>query len=184
MGSHTFDPGNADALEDVTRYRFGSTEELVTALGAHGGMTAVDLGSGTGFYTDAVAPHVDRIHAVDVQEAMHDRYRAKGVPGNVDLVTAGAADLPFGDGAVDAAFSTMTFHEFADAPSLAEIGRVLAPGGRFVALDWSRHAAAEVGPPADHRVGVGDAATALAEAGFAVERATQRTETFLCVARN
>jgi ubiquinone/menaquinone biosynthesis C-methylase UbiE len=179
---HTFDPENAHHLEDESRYRHVSVEELLTALSAHAGATVADLGSGTGFYTDAVAPRVGRCLAVDVQEAMHDRYREKGVPDGVELVTAGVADLPFDDGEVDAAFSTMTFHEFVGADALAELRRVLAPGARLVTFDWSRHGACETGPSRDHRVGLGEAVTALSEASFTVVDGAERTETFHCVA--
>jgi predicted TPR repeat methyltransferase len=76
MGHHTFDAGKAAKLEDAAaRYRSVSREELLWALDPTGTDAVVDLGSGTGFYTDDVAPHVDRVYAVDVQEAMHDHYR-------------------------------------------------------------------------------------------------------------
>ncbi|NHN61243.1 MULTISPECIES: class I SAM-dependent methyltransferase [Halorussus] len=115
MGFHTFDPASADRLEDESRYRYCSREELVAALdlGNARDATVADLGSGTGFYTDDVAPFAGEVRAVDVQPEMHDLYREKGVPGNVDPVTADIGDLPFADGELDAAFSTMTFHEFA-----------------------------------------------------------------------
>jgi len=83
MGFHTFDPAKADRLEDPSRYRFCSREELVGALD---GETShlVDLGSGTGFYTRELAPFVDRISAVDIQPAMHELFSKNGVPANVD----------------------------------------------------------------------------------------------------
>ncbi|MFC4451437.1 class I SAM-dependent methyltransferase [Halorussus aquaticus] len=115
MGFHTFDPESADRLEDESRYRYLSREELVgaLALGSDRDDTVADLGSGTGFYTDDVAPFAGEVRAIDVQAEMHELYREKGVPQNVELMTADVGDLPFADGELDAAFSTMTFHEFA-----------------------------------------------------------------------
>jgi ubiquinone/menaquinone biosynthesis C-methylase UbiE len=185
MGHHTFDAGEAAKLEDAAaRYRSVSRAELLWALGLTGTETVVDLGSGTGFYTDDVAPHAERVYAVDVQEAMHDHYRAKGVPANVGLVTSGIEDLPFDDGELDAAVSTMTYHEFATAGALAELTRVLASGGRLVVADWSADGTGESGPPLSERFTADEAATALGDAEFDVEFRATRPETFLLVATN
>lgn len=183
MGFHTFDPEKADRLEDAaTRYRYCSREELVGALAPEADWDVVDLGSGTGFFTDDVAPHVERVRAVDVQDAMHDVYREKGVPENVALVTADAADLPFADDALDGAFSTMTFHEFASESSLAELARVLRDGARVAVVDWSAAGAGADGPPVDERYDALDADSLLSAAGFDVERADERVETFVATA--
>jgi len=182
MGFHTFDAERANALEDASRYRYCSREELVSALALDGDETVADLGSGTGFYTDDVAPFAGTVYAVDVQQAMHDHYAEKGVPSNVEFVTASVGDLPLDDGELDAAFSTMTYHEYADASALAELRRVLAPGARMVTVDWSANGAGESGPPTDERFGADEATSALADAGFDVETASERPETFLVVA--
>lgn len=182
MGFHTFPVERADALEDESRYRYCSREELVGALALDGDETVADLGSGTGFYTDDVAPFAGTVYAVDVQSAMHDAYREKDVPANVEFVTASVGDLPFDDGELDAAFSTMTYHEYADESTLAELRRVLAPGARLVTVDWSANGAGESGPPTDERFAVDDATSALAATGFDVAHASERPETFLVVA--
>jgi len=80
MGYHTFPVDRADALEDPGRYRYCSREELLTMLEPSADGVVADLGSGTGFYADDVAPFVETLYAVDVQSPMHDRYREKGVP--------------------------------------------------------------------------------------------------------
>ena len=185
MGFHTYDPDRAENLEDTTRFRYCSREELLGGLGLAEPepVTLADLGSGTGFYTDEVAPFVDRLYAVDVQAAMHDHYRAKGVPDAVDLVTAEVADLPFGDDALDGAFSTMTYHEFASDGALRELRRVLAPTAPLVTVDWSAEGAGERGPPTDERYDLAAALDHHEAAGFRVERATARPETFVLVAR-
>ncbi|WP_158059080.1 class I SAM-dependent methyltransferase [Halorussus halophilus] len=184
MGFHTFDPGRADKLEDESRYRYCSREELVAALGPDEADTVADLGSGTGFYTDDVAPFVAEVRAVDVQSEMHDLYREKGVPTNVELVTANVEDLPFGDSALDGAFSTMTFHEFAgNGDALGEVARVLADGARFVVADWTASGDGESGPPTDERYDRDRAVEMLEDAGFEILRADERPETMLVVAR-
>ncbi|SFC69474.1 Methyltransferase domain-containing protein [Halobiforma haloterrestris] len=182
MGHHTFDAERADKLEQPgQRYRFVSAEELLWALSLSADDTVADLGSGTGFFTDDVAPHASTVHAIDVQEAMHDYYRKKGVPENVTLVTSDVSDLPFDDDALDAAFSTMTYHEFASEEALAEIRRVLATDGRLVLFDWAATGSGTSGPPLDERYSPDEAADALRNAGFAVEHEAVRPETFLLV---
>jgi SAM-dependent methyltransferase len=213
MGFHTFDPESADRLEDESRYRYCSREELVGALALDSGRegsvadsdsgptaSVADLGSGTGFYTDDVAPFAGEVKAVDVQDEMHELYREKGVPENVELVTADIGDLPFGDGELDAAFSTMTFHEFAgsgseddeggemnastevDAGSEVAVARVLRDGGRFVVADWTANGDGESGPPVSERYDCDEAVELLENAGFGIVRADERPETFLIIA--
>ena len=181
MGFHTYDVERAANLEDESRYRYLSREELLALLGPDG--TVADLGSGTGFYTDDVAPYAETVYAVDVQSEMHDFYREKGVPPNVDLVTADVEDLPFDDDHLDGAFSTMTYHEFSSERSLAELARALRSGAPLVIVDWSAEGEGETGPPVDERYDAAAAREQLETAGFAVDRAEARTETFVVVAR-
>jgi len=183
MGYHTFDASRADKLERAERrFRFCSAEELRWALGADADATVADLGSGTGFFTDVVAPNVGQCYAVDVQEDMHEYYREKGVPANVELVTSGVAELPFDDGGLDGAFSTMTYHEFASDEALAELRRVLAAGGRLAIVDWTSAGSGDAGPPVDERFNAEEATAALEEHGFEIEHVAERPETFLLVA--
>lgn len=183
MGYHTFDPGRADALDEADRYRWCSAEELRTVVAPHENATIADLGSGTGFYTDVIAPHAGTVYGVDVQPEMHERYRENGKPANVTLVEASVEELPFDDDALDAAFSTMTYHEFSGQQSMAELARVVRPGGRLVTVDWTANGDGEAGPPLDERHTLGHAVSALTDAGFTVDHAVSRTETFLCRAR-
>jgi ubiquinone/menaquinone biosynthesis C-methylase UbiE len=183
MGYHTFDADRADKLEDAhRRYRFLSAEELRWALSPDGDDTVADFGSGTGFYTDDVAPAVDHVYAVDIQDAMHDYYREKGVPENVELVTSGVEDMPLDTDSLDAAFSTMTYHEFASEQALSEICRVLTSQGTFVTVDWGASGSGDHGPPVDERYSATETASALRQHGFTVEFKAVRPETFLVLA--
>ena len=182
MGHHTFDSDQADRLESDARYRYLSVEELYWGLSLDGGETVADLGSGTGFFTDDVAPHAETVYAVDLQAEMHDYYRRKGVPENVELVTTDVADLPFDDGALDGAFSTMTYHEFVSDDALAELHRVIQPGGTLVVVDWAESGDGTDGPPVTERYGLDDATAALTDAGFSVGFEALRTETFYLTA--
>lgn len=183
MGFHTYDPAMADRLDDPTRFRYCSREELLEALPDEERLRLLDIGSGTGFFTDQLAPFVDGVVAIDLQREMHDLYREKGIPENVSLLTADAESLPLEAGAVDAAVSTMTFHESTTPASLAELHRVLPPEAPFVVVDWSREGNGESGPPVSERFSAARARDLLADAGFTIERARERSETFAAVAR-
>jgi len=183
MGHHTFDADRAADLEDPERrYCVLSAEELRWALDCAQEDTVVDLGSGTGFYTDDVAADADDVHAVDLQEEMHEFYREKGLPANVELVTAPIDDMPLDTDSADRAFSTMTYHEFASDAAIAEIRRVLRPGGRLVVADWAAEGEGERGPPLAERYSLDEAVAALSEGGFDVEFEAARPETYLVVA--
>ena len=176
--AHTFDPDGAAGLEDLDRFRYLSRDELVGALSVEPTSTVVDIGSGTGFYTREVAPYVGHLYAVDLQDEMHEQFTDRQIPANVELVLSPAATLPFESGTIDAVYSTMTFHEVSEeAP--AEFYRVLAAGGRLVIADWSSGGAGERGPPLEERMNAAGTTSALEAAGFSVESARERPETFL-----
>lgn len=180
MGHHTFDANKVDNLEESSdRYRYLSRDELIGTLNPSAEDTIADLGSGTGFYTDDVAPFVSHIYAVDIQDAMHEYYRQKGIPENVESVTSDIATLPFEADHLDGAFSTMTYHEFTSEKSLNELGRVIASGGRIVIADWTADGMGEDGPSLDERFTANEASEALREVGFEIQYQATRPETFV-----
>src|SRR5262249_40229648 len=53
--------------------------------------------------------------------------------GAIPFVRANSAALPFGDGSLDLVTSSISYHWYPDAGRvLAELSRVIRPGGRFV----------------------------------------------------
>ena len=184
MGFHTFDHERAASLDEAaTRYRYLSIDELRWAVDPGSEETLADLGSGTGFYTGDIAAHAGTVYGVDLQAEMHEFYREKGLPANVELVTAGVADLPFDDGELDGAFSTMTFHEFASEAAIDELARVVDAGGRVAVADWTAEGDGEAGPPLTERYDLEDAKAWFEAGGFDVEFGASRSETFLLVVR-
>lgn len=93
------------------------------------GQTVVDLGCGTGPYRGMFP--VTMI-GVDQYQGPRDDYW-----GDADHV-ADMTALPFADGTIDLLFSVAAFFQVSDpAKGLAEIRRVLKPGGRIVLFDYN-----------------------------------------------
>lgn len=105
------------------------------------GETVVDVGSGTGLLTLAAAATAQKVWAIDVAPAMSEYLRAKAQSAgleNVETVTASAVSLPLIDQAADVVVSNYCLHHLRaeeKARALAEMRRVLVPGGRLVIGD-------------------------------------------------
>ena len=102
------------------------------------GQVIVDLAGGTGDIA-ALMAGPDRLVAVcDPSVAMMEAGRQRGRGAVVWL--AGAAErLPFADRAIDTLTISFGIRNVTDMPAaLAEIRRVLKPGGRFLCLEFSK----------------------------------------------
>jgi ArsR family transcriptional regulator len=100
-----------------------------------------DLGCGTGQVSAALAPFVARVIAVDTSAAMLQaaKRRLQGVA-NVDLRRGDLEALPIDDGRLDAATLMLVLHHVPEpARAVAEVARVLKPGGRVIITDMQPH---------------------------------------------
>lgn len=91
----------------------------------------VDLGCGTGRYTEALALHFDAdVIGVDPSEKMLAEALKKLTNPRVRYERAPAEALPFAEASVDLVFISMVFHHFASPyGAAAECRRVLRDGG-------------------------------------------------------
>ena len=104
-------------------------------------LEVADLGCGTGQLSETIAPHVWRVVAVDGSADMLDaaRTRLHGLP-NVDIRQGDLEALPLETEALDAAMLSLVLHYSPDpARALAEVARVLRPGGRLLIVDMLPH---------------------------------------------
>jgi ubiquinone/menaquinone biosynthesis C-methylase UbiE len=99
--------------------------------GARGG-PILDLPVGTGYFAvEAARRHEGILVGVDIAEGMARETAARGVA-NLVAIQADAHHLPFHDGAFRAVLCTNGLQVMPGlVPSIEELVRVLAPGGRF-----------------------------------------------------
>ncbi len=100
-----------------------------------------DLGCGVGHITDALAPCVARVIAVDESGPMLAAARQRlASHANVELREGTLESLPIDDGALDAAILFLVAHFVADPMrAIREVRRVLKPGGRLLIVDLMSH---------------------------------------------
>lgn len=107
---------------------------LRDALRLDASRTVVDLGAGTGKFTRRLLAAGANIIAVEpVPEMLAQLTR---ILPTVAARSGTAESIPVNDGAVDAVVCAQSFHWFATKTALAEIRRVLKPGGHL-GLIWN-----------------------------------------------
>lgn len=109
-------------------------EELILPLAAEhlaGATRVLDIGCGEGQVARRVAAGGARVVGVDPTAGQLRAAAARG--GGVRYVRSGAEALPLGDATFDAVVICLTLeHLDPFEPAIAEVARVLAPGGRFL----------------------------------------------------
>ncbi|WP_133271935.1 class I SAM-dependent methyltransferase [Hymenobacter radiodurans] len=101
--------------------------------------TVLDVATGTGFTALAFAPHVQSVVGVDVSSGMlaqaQQNQVARGLT-NVRWQEGAAEALPFPAARFSVVTCRIAPHHFQSVPAfLAEVNRVLMPGGRFLLAD-------------------------------------------------
>ena len=100
-----------------------------------------DLGCGTGELAASLAPFVARVIGVDASKPMLAAARRRLEDAeNVELRAGELEALPIADGELDAAVLFLVLHHVVEpGPALAEVARVLKPGGRVLVVDMLPH---------------------------------------------
>lgn len=130
--------GFARAPEDYERGRPSYPHEaigcLAKVLAVAPGRRVLDLAAGTGKLTRALAPMGAELIAVEPVEPMRAKI-AETLP-QAEILAGTAEAIPLQDASVDAVAVGQAFHWFSGGEALAEIHRVLRPGGRL-GLIWN-----------------------------------------------
>lgn len=106
---------------------------ILEYFGDLAGKRVLDVGCGKGRFARVLAERhpAARIAAMDLSEAM-----LRFVPAPITACSATMTALPFRDAAFDAAYATESLEHAVDIErALAELCRVVKPGGRIVVID-------------------------------------------------
>ena len=116
-----------------------SLERLVALTSPKNTWRALDVATGGGHVAYAFAPHVERVWATDITQEMLDMVKGEAQKrglANVRTAYAKAEALPFEDASFDLVTCRIAPHHFNSIPEfLAEVRRVLKPGGLFAVVD-------------------------------------------------
>lgn len=113
-------------------------EVTVAAVDPAPGSVIVDVAGGTGALATLLAARGARVVVADLSPHMV-RVGAQRTPGAIEWVVADALRLPLADASVDAATIAFGLRNLNDTRGgLAELRRVVRPGGHLAVLEFSR----------------------------------------------
>ena len=177
MANHTESPKPPGA--GTSSYDLIDPGTLWAELDLPQGITFLDLGCGQGNYALAAADRVGPagvVYAVDLWEegvaALRER-AARAGRANLKALVAGAGQLPLDNHTVDVGFMATVLHDLVEAGTaagvLAEMNRVLKPGGRLAIVEFAK-IDGPPGPPRHIRLGAGEVEALVAPYGFARQK--------------
>jgi ubiquinone/menaquinone biosynthesis C-methylase UbiE len=152
---------------------------LWAALNLPRGTTFLDLGCGQGNYALAAADLIGPagvVYAVDLWDegiaALRERAAREG-RGNLKALVAEAGQVPIERLSVDVGFMATVLHDLVEAGTaagaLAELARVLKPGGRLAIVEFEK-IDGPPGPPRHIRLDPAEVEALVAPCGFARQR--------------
>ncbi|UTX53345.1 class I SAM-dependent methyltransferase [Leucobacter aridicollis] len=131
-----------DLLNDVLSAGNSRLWRIATtrAIAPRKGMRILDLAAGTGTSSAALAAHGAHVTAADFSEGMLAEGRRRNAGNDlIEFVWADATQLPFDDDSFDAATISYGLRNVSEPKqALAEMARVVKPGGRVVIAEFSR----------------------------------------------
>ena len=142
------------AIYDQMQRRFRDKGWIETKAIIESGITkgaALEVGSGPGYLGLEWLKHTNgtKLIGLDISADMLSVARRNageyGLVGRTEYIEGSGAAIPLGDSSFDAVFSSGSLHEWSDVQqTLAEMRRVLKPGGRLFLSDLRRDMLAPV----------------------------------------
>ncbi|MDA1188068.1 MAG: methyltransferase domain-containing protein [Chloroflexi bacterium] len=134
--------GYSDEFQQLLKRRSAETTAAHLIPLLKPGMRVLDFGCGPGTISVGLAKVVapGELHGIDLEESQVKLARAAAAAGGHDNATfhvANATKLPFEDDSFDAAHCNAVLNHIPDTQTaLAEVKRVLKPGGIMFSRDW------------------------------------------------
>ena len=110
--------------------------EIVAALPLQTAHCVVDLGAGTGKFTRLLLPHLSETARLVAIEPVAEMSAKLAKEAGVEVINTRADAIGLETGSVDLVTCAQAFHWFDNEASVAEVARLLRPGGTF-ALVWN-----------------------------------------------
>jgi ubiquinone/menaquinone biosynthesis C-methylase UbiE len=127
-------------------------QKLLALAAPQPGEKLLDVGCGTGTFAIAAKTKVSdlEVHGIDASPEMIEvaAEKAAKMGREIDFRVALIEELPFPGGSFDVVTSSLMLHHLPDdlkRKGVAEIRRVLKPGGRFLALDIAAEGHSPIG---------------------------------------
>jgi len=129
-----------DALR-TSMYSDAVRDAALERAALHPTAVVADIGAGTGFLAQGLAPLVARVHVVDQSLEMIAVARQNlAAFDNVEYHIAEGTRIPLPDASLDAVLANMYLHHAHDPlAAIREMVRLLRPGGRLVITDMDEH---------------------------------------------
>jgi ubiquinone/menaquinone biosynthesis C-methylase UbiE len=116
-------------------------EQMAELSGVTPQARVLDVASGPGFVAMAFAPKCRSVTGIDATDRLIARAQTEATRrglGNISFVLGNVERMPFGSDEFDIATCRFAFHHFARPRIvLAEMARVLCPGGRMMIVDMT-----------------------------------------------
>ena len=157
--------------------KFLNPEEVLREFGIYGTQDVGDLGAGSGHFSLAAARRLEggRLFAVDIEKDMLKRLVSEANERGLDNVHSIWGDIsahrgvPLAEATLDRAILSNVLFQAHDRDAVvAEVKRLLKPGGKALVIDWQEDSA--FGPHRHHKVREEAALSLFVRHGFTKER--------------
>ena len=160
---------------DVERRKWQNPEAILANIGVKPGITFIDVGCGTGFFTIPTAHMVGdngKVLALDVNSSfiakLQERAKIEHI-NNLSVSIGRAEDLVLCNQCADIVFFGIVLHDFQDAAKVLENAKKMVKANCIlVNLDWKKKPM-DFGPPLKIRFDEQNAADLIERAGFNIE---------------
>lgn len=131
---------DTEQYQDYARGRALTEQQLQTWIGAFAAvlperrpLKGLDVGSGTGRFTPALADAFGPVTGVEPSVRMREVAQAQSRHPDVRYLAGSAEDLPVPSGSADYVLMFLSWHHVQDKPrAVGELARVVRPGGRLL----------------------------------------------------